>query len=679
MDQDIIATMGLTSNIVVPVSSEQQATVFGTNSEAVKTKLDSALALVDLGYEIHPNCPNEKFPAKKWRGMPPITDHETVRRTWAENPDFNIGIPTTKIAVKDFDPRNNPNANDECDREYELLCDVGIKPGLVKSQGGGRHMIFRQRPNMPVSDKKLGPGLELKGVGGQIAAVGSTVDGRSYKWIGEPVRFEDLPLLPMEYVRKAHAPKEQAKGKVLGPVDTDSAIARAIDFLKHGAKPAVEGEWGDRQTWQVACDLRKMGISHELCGELMWEHYNPRCAPPWEWDGQHGMAKKIDSAYNPKYDIGENTPEAEGFVKVDLDEPKPEKPKDWLRISSVADALRESLETDSAVLIRDLLDLGCVSVVYGPSNAGKTFVVSEIARCVARGHKFAHLAVPQAGRVLYVALEGTRGFKKRVAAMVKEGALPENDPNFKLVTGKFDLFGKSGVAELRRIIADVATLQSPVKLVIIDTLAAASGEGDENATKDMNKMVGNGADLAEDLGPHVLIVHHSGKDLSKGGRGSVSLKCRADTEIEVIAGTMDDPSKPARIHITKQRDREFIPDIPFRLKKVHVGTTPDLEEVNSAIVEFLPRTVLRVMKVSELPEARRLAALALHDASEASGSASTKEWQAAHKKIFVGERWSRDILNGARAQLIEHGHAEKFGERYRLTASVEIDQPIGGG
>ena len=56
-------------------------------------------------------------------------------------------------------------------------------------------------------------------------------------------------------------------------------MARATRFLKEFAKPAVQDHKGDQRTWQTACDVRDMGISRELCGELMWEHYNERCSP----------------------------------------------------------------------------------------------------------------------------------------------------------------------------------------------------------------------------------------------------------------------------------------------------------------------------------------------------------------------------------------------------------------
>ena len=212
-----------------------------------------------------------------------------------------------------------------------------------------------------------------------------------------------------------------------------------------------------------------------------------------------------------------------------------------------------------------------------------------------------------------------------------------------------------------------------VSLVIIDTLAGASGAGDENKTADMNTMVRHAAQLAEAQGIHVSIVHHTGKDPSKGGRGSVALRCRADTEIEIQAAHPTDKSKPAKLHVTKQRDMDFIPDIPFRLNQVLVGTTQDMEEVKSAVVEFLPQQVVKVTKSTELTPPLRMAVEGLDAAITAGGlsDASGPEWKEAVERI-AGEMWHKDKFNSARTRLVNDNLVEKIGTRWRLSQLVEV-------
>ena len=59
-------------------------------------------------------------------------------------------------------------------------------------------------------------------------------------------------------------------------------------------------------------------------------------------------------------------------------------------------------------------------------------------------------------------------------------------------------------------------------LVIIDTLARCMN-GDENSVKDMNLAIKGCDRIRERTGAAVMLVHHSGKDQSKGMRGSTAL------------------------------------------------------------------------------------------------------------------------------------------------------------
>src|SRR6516225_11927406 len=72
-------------------------------------------------------------------------------------------------------------------------------------------------------------------------------------------------------------------------------------------------------------------------------------------------------------------------------------------------------------------------------------------------------------------------------------------------------------------------LASPPRLLILDTLARCFGAGDENSTGDMGVFIASLDRLRADF-PQltILIVHHSGKDDTKGARGSTALKGAAD-------------------------------------------------------------------------------------------------------------------------------------------------------
>ena len=87
-----------------------------------------------------------------------------------------------------------------------------------------------------------------------------------------------------------------------------------------------------------------------------------------------------------------------------------------------------------------------------------------------------------------------------------------------------------------------------IKLIVIDTLAYAMAGGEENSAKEMGVAVDGMQKLRNEVGASILLIHHSGKDRSKGARGSSVLKAAVDTEIEINAS-----GDKISLHADKQR------------------------------------------------------------------------------------------------------------------------------
>ena len=115
---------------------------------------------------------------------------------------------------------------------------------------------------------------------------------------------------------------------------------------------------------------------------------------------------------------------------------------------------------------------------------------------------------------------------------------------------------------------------------MIDTLARASGDADENSTKDMNRIVRNLDRLRDLTYAHVMLVHHTGKDTSKGARGSSVLRGAVDTEIELTkAGDV------IVAETVKQRDMPSGEKFVFKIVPVVVGQDEDGDDVTSIVIE----------------------------------------------------------------------------------------------
>jgi hypothetical protein len=67
-----------------------------------------------------------------------------------------------------------------------------------------------------------------------------------------------------------------------------------VDYLTTHAPVAVEGAGGDATTYAVACRVKDFGVDQHTAAELLLEHWNGRCSPPWQSDE---LTTKVENAY----------------------------------------------------------------------------------------------------------------------------------------------------------------------------------------------------------------------------------------------------------------------------------------------------------------------------------------------------------------------------------------------
>ncbi len=236
---------------------------------------------------------------------------------------------------------------------------------------------------------------------------------------------------------------------------------------------------------------------------------------------------------------------------------------------------------DAADFVEDLLIEGAMSVVYGDSNCGKTFLLLDLALHVAAGIPW-HGREVKKGGVLYLALEGGHGIRNRVSAFKQAKNMNAVDLPFAIVPVGLNLLDP--VADTHKVIDTVKAvadrMQLPVLLVVVDTLARAIAGGNENS-EDMGALVNNADWIRRETGAHVSFIHHSGKDASRGARGNSSLRAATDTEIEV---SRDHSTGLSVMRVTKQRDLPLEGEFAFRLQSVELGTNARGKPVTSCTV-----------------------------------------------------------------------------------------------
>jgi hypothetical protein len=226
-------------------------------------------------------------------------------------------------------------------------------------------------------------------------------------------------------------------------------------------------------------------------------------------------------------------------------------------------------------LVKNWFAKDTISVIYGDSNCGKSFLALDIAGHIAAGIDWMDNRVRQ-GKVLYLASEGGKGFAKRIAAIKLENNLLYEGmaDNLQLLPVQVDFHG---VDDVNAVIGLVQ--EQDFSLIVVDTLAMTMGAGSENDGADMGQYIKNIMLLKSIFNCHVMIIHHSGKDRGKGARGHSSLRAAVDTEIEVKA---DGLVRLATAH--KQRDLENGKKVAFSLMGIQLGFDEDGDQITSCVV-----------------------------------------------------------------------------------------------
>jgi hypothetical protein len=243
------------------------------------------------------------------------------------------------------------------------------------------------------------------------------------------------------------------------------------------------------------------------------------------------------------------------------------------------------LPPDDEWLIDDVLPAEGIGLCYGPSGAGKTFGVLELALAIARGVPFVGREVQQ-GTVVFIALESPRGMLKRIKAYRQETR--DNGADFVLVRYKLEIANPESVNGLiPKLWAIQRRTGKAIRLVAFDTLAKALTGQDENAACTASLVTEGMVRIQQATGGFVLATHHTGKDPTRGERGTSAFRAAVDTTME-IARRKDNGEDLRDFWLRKQRDGEDEQLIgTYRLSKRVVGRTAKGKEIVSAIVEWV--------------------------------------------------------------------------------------------
>ena len=238
--------------------------------------------------------------------------------------------------------------------------------------------------------------------------------------------------------------------------------------------------------------------------------------------------------------------------------------------------------------VRGVLPAVGLAALYGPSASGKSFLGFDMAAAMAEGMQWFGCRVETAP-VVYAALEGEAGFKLRAQAWEahKGRTLPDG---LQMMMQPFKLTDPRDINDFAKVVPAGA-------VVFIDTLNRAAPTADENSSKDMGEILEAAKRLQSLTSGLVVLIHHTGKDATKGLRGHSSLFATLDGAIEVIRNGSHREWKSAKV-----KDGIDGATFPFKLEIEVLGTDEYGDPITSCTVRA--DTSAADVKAMKLPQGK---------------------------------------------------------------------------
>jgi hypothetical protein len=251
-------------------------------------------------------------------------------------------------------------------------------------------------------------------------------------------------------------------------------------------------------------------------------------------------------------------------------------------ISEIAFAQQAS----PAWFVKGVLPKADVVVIYGESTSGKSFFALDLATCLARGEAWRGHKIPSPVRV------------QRVRAQHVQRGVPAAGRDVTILADAPSLLDRRAVDDL---IARAKPL-GKLDIMIIDTFAAVTPGPDENAAGQMGQVVEHCKVLRRALGATIVLLHHLGKDDSKGMRGSSSIHAAADCVLKItrVGKTQDRIAK-----VEKQKGGVAGAEFGFRFRSCRLAWTMTVMSNRRAPCSTLPPCRRRADATSRATTKRR--------------------------------------------------------------------------
>jgi hypothetical protein len=223
-------------------------------------------------------------------------------------------------------------------------------------------------------------------------------------------------------------------------------------------------------------------------------------------------------------------------------------------------------------------DLG-VTMIYGESGGGKTFLALDIACHIAAGLDW-HGHRTKKGISVYMAGEGNYGIRQRVASWCKAHNIDRLD-NLLISNKAIDMDSPAASAQIIKAVRELTT-EDAVQITI-DTLNNHM-TGNENDAKDTRNMLNAVQIVGRALNAGMCMVHHTGNAIEAKNRARGSSAWKASMDSQILVSKKDGLIE---VICTKMKDTEEPQPFFGKLTPVSLGWfDEDGEEIKGAVFEI---------------------------------------------------------------------------------------------
>ena len=205
-------------------------------------------------------------------------------------------------------------------------------------------------------------------------------------------------------------------------------------------------------------------------------------------------------------------------------------------------------------LIENFIPENGTCIAYGPPGSYKSFLALDIGLHITNGLSWHNHKLNKTGIVIYLVGEGIHGIAKRSKAWHSYHKLSDNTAFVTIPFQHIILHSDDNVTYLIKKITELEEkYNTKTVLIIIDTLARAMVGIEENSSKDTSMFIHKFDIIKKAFNCALLYIHHSGKDVTRGMRGSSALLACVDVSISI-----ESTCKHVNVAVVKQKDAEQI-------------------------------------------------------------------------------------------------------------------------